>query len=645
MRVAKVIVWLMMVCSAAWVRGQAPDSTAQPKGIEFHTDIPDSVLKASIFQFHLVPLQVKFDSYEHPGFSPTAAQFHNPLDAFNGNYYLAATELGHPHLELFRDYGDGPGLAYRPCTFPGFYKQPENVTLYQAQKPYTILAYHSSTKKDYQLHVAHTQNITERWNMAVDYHLFRPEGTYVNSSASDHLLDFSTNYYSRDARYQLAAGIITQKYNLGENGGLATDSIYTLRIEEEEGSMPVNESLRHSLTRDLSLYAHQSFNTVRQTSWVRPVKQPTADSAGRLRDSIVGYDTLQPHTPHVFNSGLFALDAQFDRQQYRYIDSTRYSHFTGRLYWTNDAYLDARWRNPFKLTLGIRPEADRLELHDSARTTVAVVTDAAAIAFARTSIALGRRADLLIHGEQLLGTSEYMLDAALCHRFGSDSSEDERSIRLEALANSISPDLIYLVRAADDASARNIETQRVAAAYQGSNLCLLAAANRISRNTWLDDQLRTVQSDGSALLLQGSLSAQLQFGIFHFDMQQLVQHSSDQDQIRVPLLASKNSLYADFDLFHGALRTQAGADIRYHTPFKADGYDPSMGVFYRQNESEVGGYLYGDIFVNLQIKRASIYVKAGHLNSLFEQQSHCVLPHYPMRGFGVYYGLIWQFFD
>ena len=98
-------------------------------------------------------------------------------------------------------------------------------------------------------------------------------------------------------------------------------------------------------------------------------------------------------------------------------------------------------------------------------------------------------------------------------------------------------------------------------------------------------------------------------------MQQHIQYSSNQEQIRVPLFASKNSLYTDFKVFNGALHVQTGFDLRYHTKFYADAYDPTLGIFYRQDDEQVGNYLWADFFLNLQIKRATIYVKAGHFNT------------------------------
>ena len=180
------------------------------------------------------------------------------------------------------------------------------------------------------------------------------------------------------------------------------------------------------------------------------------------------------------------------------------------------------------------------------------------------------------------------------------------------------------------------------------------AAQHIGHNVWfeqhpLPDSTTTLlphQADGNALLLQGRVNLNLKLTRWlHYDMQHHLQYSTDQDQIRVPLFATKNSIYADFNLFHNVLHTQVGFDIRYHTLYMADGYDPILGVFYRQNDVEVGNYLWADFFINLQVKRASIYVKAAHFNSFLESHSYCILPHYPSKQFGLFFGVTWKFFD
>ena len=674
--------------STATAQGDSLADDGMPKGIEYHVDIPDSVLQASIFLFHRQPMQVKIMELEHPTLTPTGAQFCERLDALNGNYYLNVSELGHPHYALMNTFDGQPALAYKPLMFPGFYKTPDNIFFYQVQNPYTLLAYHSSLNKDYQIHVTHTQNINDHWNFAFDYHLFSPTGAFANSSATDHLVDLTTNYYSYDARYQLSGGIISQKIILGENGGLSNMDAYINKRNSNMMGIPVNETRRMSLTKDFTLFVRQSFNTVRQFEWYRPIKQQVVDTvvtydtlhmahfdsvandtvvvdsitsttSYQLRDTIIGYDTLQPHKPHLYNTGVFALDLQWDRQKYRYIDSTLYNQFSALLYWTNDAYPDHRWRNPLKLYGGIRPQISFLQLDPSIYAS-GTLHEMALYPFARVELSPWKGSLLNVLAESTPNLSDYNLDALLTFPLLDTLGGTVRSLTLRAVVKACSPELIYTAQNQrhdyyNNADILPVGTRKLELNYRHADILdIHVAAQHISHNIWLEQHtlndsttlLIPCQPDGSALLLQGRLNLYLTLTRWlHYDMQQIVQYSSNQDLVRAPLFASKNSLYTDFFLFNHVLHTQVGVDLRYHTLFKADTYDPALGVFYRQNDTEVGNYLWADIFVNLQIKRASIYAKAGHLNSYLEQQSHCIIPGYPSKQFGFYFGLTWKFFD
>ena len=669
-------------------RSDTASADGMPKGIEYHEDIPDSILQASVFFFHRLPMEVKIMALEHPQLTPTGAQFCDPLDALNGDYYLNVSELGHPHYSLFPTFDGAPGMAYKPNIFPQFFKTPENIYFYQVQKPYTLLAYHSSLNKDYQIHVTHTQNINQRWNYALDYHLFSPTGAFANSSATDHLVDITTNYYSHDARYQLSAGFIFQKFVLGENGGLSNlDAFIDKRLSNMSG-LPVNDNRRLSLSNNITLFVNQSFNTVRQFEWYRPIREQvidtivthdtlhlsrldslTSDSVQfdsittstdyRLRDTIVGYDTIQPHKPHSYNTGVLAFDIRWERQKYRFTDSSLYNQFSALLYWTNDAYPDHRWHNPLKLYGGIRPQISFLQ-HDTAIYSSATLSEVAIYPFARMVLSPWKAVALDILAEATPNFSDYNLDARMELPFRDSLGNTIRSLTLRAVVKACGPELIYTAQQQRhnynvNTPIHSVDTRKLSLDYQHGDLFdLHLAAQHTSHNIWFEkttlaDSTVTLiphQPDGGAFLLQGRLNLYLTITRWlHFDMQQMVQHSSNQDLIRVPLFASKNSLYTDFYLFHRVLHTQVGVDLRYHTAYKADGYDPTLGVFYRQNEVEVGNYIWADFFINLQIKRASIYAKAGHLNSYLEQQAHCIIPGYPSKQFGFYFGLTWKFFD
>ncbi len=662
-----VLLLFLLLSAAAW--GQENSSQDKPKGIEYHVEVPDSVQQASVFTFNSKPNEVKMLEYRHLSHRLTGAQFCDRLDALNGNYYLTVTELGHPHLELFHDYSSRLGGAFKPSLYPGLFKTPDNVSLYQVQHPLTLLSYNSSLKRDYQLHLLHTQNINPRWNFAIDYQLIGPKGTYANTAASDHLLDVNSNYYSRDSRYQLAAGAIWQRMLIGENGGLLNESAFLRGLGGSATGVPVVSNSRGSFSSDLTLFARQSFNTVRQVEWYRPIRKQlmdtvadsvTHDTVVRLRDTVVGCDTLYPSTPKIFNTGVVRLDLQLDRHKYRYNDSLFYNHFTTTLFWTNDAYPDSRWVNPLKLQAGIRPEVEWTKLDESVYARPST-TEVSLFPYVRAQLSPWRGTELTVLAEATPTFSQYNLDGRLLFPFRDSLGRSERSVAVHAVVESDAPDLIYTVQClrpnspVEASNLKNIGVRKVEALYwQGGFLNAAVALNHIDNNIWfvrrtLDDgsaMLCPAQADGGALLLQGRVNMEFCFwNWLHYDMQQLLQYSSHQDRVRVPLLASKNSVYADFFLFRKVLHAQVGADLRYHTPFKADAYDPALGVFYRQDDVEVGNYLWGDLFVNLQIKKATIYVKAGHINELLETKSYCILPHYPAKPFGLSFGLTWVFYD
>ena len=64
------------------------------QGIEYHKEIPDSVLQRKVHLFRYRPTHVWIDELWYPTLDPTGVQYNDPLDALNGNYYLSKGTLG-----------------------------------------------------------------------------------------------------------------------------------------------------------------------------------------------------------------------------------------------------------------------------------------------------------------------------------------------------------------------------------------------------------------------------------------------------------------------------------------------------------------------------------------------------------------------
>lgn len=622
------------------------DTTAT-LGLQYHKETPDSILRQRVFMFHYRPTNVKIDQLWNPTLSPTGIHRPDILDELNGTYYLSKGTIGHPHVSIYPTLTDGLDMQLMPDPNIGYAKRPTNIWLYQVMTPYTVLSYNSSLNKDYLVRVAHTQNIQPGWNVSMDYRLISPQGVYTSSGAKNHYLDATTNYFSRDARLQAVAGIIWQDFRIDENGGISDDSYFSSLSQNNRAGIPVNLYNMSSLHKELSAFGHATYNFVRQFEGYRHrdsiVARTEKDSV--LFDTIELVDTLRVGNPHVLNSGIIGVDVNYDRRKRVFLDSTLWRQLSATLFWTNDAYMDHRWRNPLKVTIGITPRIIKADIYGDDAELQSWLDP-----FARVQATVGR-ATLFGEADVRASFSDQGLpDSRLAATFllPLDSAATS-SVALTAVRQTKMPDLIMLHDASinQNLTLSSIKSELYNMQFRLRDIIDLdLKANHLGHNTWYDSVKLVREGTRDLWLYQATLTLRLALGWLHLDLQQMLQSSTDSIQMPVPLWASKNSVYADLPLFSRTVRAQIGADIHYHTTYHAPVYDPASGLFLHQTQTLVGNYIWGDIFVNLNIKRASFYLKAGHINTLWENPpTYFVLPHYPGRKFGLYWGITWHFFD
>lgn len=642
--------------------------TSATKGLVYVTETPDSVLRSKVFFFHYAPHSVKIDEIWNPTLDPTGVQYNDPLDAFNGNFYLGQGTIGHPHIALYPTIAEGLNYSLMDEGQDGYLKTTESIRLYQTLTPYTILSYNNTLNKDYLVRVAHTQNIMPGWNVSFDYQLICPEGNLSGSGAKNHYLDATTNYFSRDSRLQVQAGFIWQSLTMDENGGLSDDSYFTDNHTSNLGGLPVKLSNSASKSLHHNAFVHATYNFVQQVERHRhrdslAVRYDTVsvDSIQMVVDTIEIIDTIAVGKPHVINAGIIGVEGEYARwKRAAYLssfsDSLLWNDVNATLFWTNDAYPDYRWHNPLKITLGVKAQRlGAIVTIDTSTGPDTLVTSAVVNPFVKAEIALGK-ITLKANGEMNntplglhanLSEPDYHADASISVDFDSAGNS---GFELIAATQRQLPEIRMLH--ASNYTLNPINSQRYSLhLYHNSDkgffrlVDLSANMSHMSHNYWYDSTLNIQSGNKDFWMYQVALSLNLQWGWFHIDMQQLIQHSTDKEQLDAPLWASKNSIYADFNLFRRALRMQVGVDIRYYTRFAPDGYDPATGIFFQQ-DVETGDYFWGDAFINLQVKRASIYIKAGHVNALWENHpQYFLLPHYPGTRFGLFWGMTWNFFD
>ena len=88
----------------------------------------------------------------------------------------------------------------------------------------------------------------------------------------------------------------------------------------------------------------------------------------------------------------------------------------------------------------------------------------------------------------------------------------------------------------------------------------------------------------------------------------------------LPKLTLNLRWYFDIDVVKDVMNLQAGVNAIVNTRWYAPAYSPDMGQFYNQVDEQYGMIPYCDVFINVQWKRASIYVK--YLNAFYKVWDH-----------------------
>ncbi|MFI3316029.1 MAG: putative porin [Rikenellaceae bacterium] len=189
---------------------------------------------------------------------------------------------------------------------------------------------------------------------------------------------------------------------------------------------------------------------------------------------------------------------------------------------------------------------------------------------------------------------------------------------------------------------------RLEAKFEIPSLALEVSAWQevVSDKIYYDASSNVAQCDD--LVSISGLYARKDFRVngFHLDHRVLMQWSTDQTVIPLPLFSAYFSYYYEFWVSENILRMQLGADGRYTSAYYMPGYNPALSTFYNQREVELGGYPYIDAYLAAKWKRMRIYLKYQHINyGLFGNGSYFQVADYPLNPGMFKIGISWGFYD
>lgn len=117
------------------------------------------------------------------------------------------------------------------------------------------------------------------------------------------------------------------------------------------------------------------------------------------------------------------------------------------------------------------------------------------------------------------------------------------------------------------------------------------------------------------------------------------------DAVQVPELFINSQLSYANSLLRDNFDFQVGIDVHWKSAYYAPGYDITTQQFYIQKTIQAPSFPIMDVFLNMRIKRARIFLKYNNLLKTFNPYANVPTPYYPGIKNIIDFGFDWSFFD
>lgn len=157
------------------------------------------------------------------------------------------------------------------------------------------------------------------------------------------------------------------------------------------------------------------------------------------------------------------------------------------------------------------------------------------------------------------------------------------------------------------------------------------------------------QYNGSVQILTGDVGADLTTPWINLENRVVIQHSTNETVLPVPLVILQHRLYYHGSWFRHAMDAQIGVDLRYFTRYQAPVLCPATGMFATRQETKIGNYPWINVYAGFYVRsiRLRFFAHYQHLNHLFMNKStdYQVMPGYPSNRDVFRAGLAWHFYN
>lgn len=577
-------------------------------------------LPKDMFYERIVAWKPDLDYHENRPYVPDTSFNHFFYDRRFQREDVNATWLGVDgspvqYYDFFKRTQGGDNMFY--SAFESWTYTPKTLVQYNTKSPYTELAYYGTllstgAKEQDNVRFLCTQNITPALNFSILYERFGGGGMLVNETVKNKTFAAALNHQGK--RYVMNAGFISNNVEMGENGGIedtrwVRDTIVDLR------EVPVLDANASSSTKKSTWFLDHRYSI----------------PFDFIAEAVAKSDST--YVPEDYSVTTLFIGNELEYSNYtRYytkasaVDSLEFKRMDAKAYlrlqpWSPDALLS-------KIDVGARTWSDTyLDMLEGGISKRHVSSSASAYAAAggryHSNFEWDAKAQLVFAGARK-GDADLTARAGL--RFYPFRKARKSPVSFEAKASvALSSPNHYQSRmySHDETFRWDLQLEKIRQTLLEAslnvpywNLSAKVGYAALSNNLYYEDPGIIKQNPDPMSVLSASLRKDFCIGGWlHLDNRLLYQHSTRQEVVPVPELTANLRYYAQFvvqkaeDGQSDIMVMQLGIDAFANTPWYAPGWNPVTGMFYNQTEETYTNGPWFDIFMNIQWKKACLFVK------------------------------------
>ncbi|TAH25094.1 MAG: hypothetical protein EAZ07_07990 [Cytophagales bacterium] len=604
--------------------------------------------------------------------------FHNYSFLFRGTQ--PAQDLGNylsPIQPIYFQQTTQIGKQFGYTAFD-IYTIPSNkIKYYDTKSPYSQLNYKQGGIGQQGMEVDLSRNILPNWNIGFDLRRQTSKKILASNNgvggkqkaleSSDYFFAAYTRFYTKNERYQLLANLNHGHQIYFNNGGIkptAKDSIvsenfsYQLASSYLSNARTIDKRINYHLYQEYHLLKNKTIQIYTITDYTRRTFRFNNKLASTDNKTFLA-DTLFYNTAPLVNPTLGGLKQQFNFTMLNLNDRTDFNDFENQIgIKAKQGKLDYRFfvrRRDFSVQQLNYAKDSLLFSKDSisflnADTIPTNSKYSENFVGARLRYSFQPNSQLIFDGEYMLGRDyRYKIEfinkylklgySKIFHSPTLAQLEHRSNVRSMTWKNIDNEGNIKFLNPQLDKFYFNT------AISSPKHFLSIGVSYEINRNlVYFDNQAKPRQANQTLNFLTADLSAGLSVWKFHVETFWKYTHQNIDSFWVVPKLFNKNRLYFQSNIYNKAALLQLGVDTYWRSTYLGASYMPVTQQFYKNDSFELKSFLQVDVFLNVQIKYATLFFKYAYINK-GPNGGYFITPGYTAIPNSFDFGIRWMFFD